>query len=104
MSRASRAASLQVVLDNLFGPGDRHVGVLARGAAGPSLAKEIPALVQLDLYLLELRAFIVGRCPAHVRLLDLTLALDQLLNSLKNCPVVQWRPFPWVEFRRARSL
>src|SRR6476469_8840362 len=58
--RRSARCSLLVALDDVRRPQLRVGRVLARRPAGPSLAEQVPALVQLDLELVEPRVLGLG--------------------------------------------
>ena len=72
---------LLVILDNLCWTHFGLIGVFAELAQGAALAQEIPALVQLDLYLGETRLVVIGEAALCVEEL---FFLDQLVDVAED--------------------
>src|SRR5512133_2040956 len=81
---------LQVALDRAPGPDPGAVGVLAGVPAGPALAQEVPALVELDLELAQPGLLaLVEPVPGGLAL-QAVLLLDQRADTVQHLLVVHW--------------
>src|SRR2546421_1483790 len=74
--------SLLIALHDTFGSHDDIVGVAARGPAGPSLAQQVPALVERDLDVAQPLDLGVGQPVAGMRALQAVLFVGQLPDAL----------------------
>src|SRR6185295_2965463 len=87
-SRSEPFASLEVALDGAFGPDVGGVGVLAGVAAGSALAQQVPALVELDLDLVEAGLLVLVEAFAAGLALEGVLLFDQGTDTVEDLPVV----------------
>ena len=73
---------MEVTLDRALGADLGALGVLAGVAAGPALAQEVPALVELDLDLVEAGLLVVVEALAECLALQGMLLLDQVADPV----------------------
>src|SRR5215203_316118 len=83
-----RPPLLQVALDRALGADVGGVGVLAGVATGPALAQQVPALVELDLDVVEAGLLVLVEAFAGGLALEGVLLFDQGADAVENLPVV----------------
>jgi hypothetical protein len=81
---------LKVFLNHCRGPDDSAVGVLARGPSSTALAKEIPALVELDFDGAKSSQLILGQRLVQVCLFETLLFIREITHALQNCGVIHF--------------
>jgi hypothetical protein len=82
------------VLHDVTGADLGYIGVLAGVAPGPALAEEVPALVELDFYLVQPGSFFVRQLSFAVFSLKLMLFCDESVDVLDNFRVVHGKLLP----------
>ena len=78
-------SSLFVLLDHVGRPGVRLVRILAELAQRAPLAEQIPALIELDLQLVQPYLVVAAQVAA---LIEPLLLADEILDALEDCRVV----------------
>ncbi|HEY5121840.1 MAG TPA: hypothetical protein VII84_09735 [Acidimicrobiales bacterium] len=81
---------LKVLFNHCRGPDDGAVGVLARGPSSAALAKEIPALVELDFEGVKSSQVILGQRLVQVRLFEALLFIREITHALQNRGVIHF--------------
>ena len=81
-------ALLEVALDGALGADVGAVGVLTGVTAGPALAQQVPALVELDLDIAEAFLLVLVEAFAGGLALEGVLLLDQGADAVEDLPVV----------------